>query len=74
MCKSSSAFPNIPHIAEASSSYTKSSDASSDEDPYNIFAAAAYSLEIQKIVTINGCDISIIVDTGADLNILPSNL
>ena len=51
MCKSSSS--KVRHVAEASSSScTKASD-SSGEDPLNIFAAAASSLETQKEVAIN---------------------
>ena len=72
MCKSSSS--KVRHVAEASSSSCAKASDSSGEDPLNIFAAAASSLETQKDVAINGYDVSIIVDTGADLNILPSNL
>lgn len=50
----------------------KSSKSFAREDPHNIFAGL--SLETLKNATINGRNISIIVNTGADMNILPSNL
>lgn len=53
----------------------ESTDPAQPDDSDNVFNlfAASPSSEIQRDVTINGRQATILIDTGADLNILPSN-
>ena len=44
-----------------------------DDDSFHVFSSVRPLSDVHREVLINGCPVSAVCDTGAELNVLPSN-